>query len=300
VTIPVVVGIGEVLWDMYADGARLGGAPANFACHAAAQHVESWIVSAVGMDELGDRAVEDLRALGAHVAITRDRVRPTGRVSVALDAARRPTFEIAADVAWDHIPWTAELESLACRADAVCFGTLAQRSPDSRETIFRFLRAARPSALRMFDVNLRQSFYDAATIERSLELASGLKLNEDELPTVASACGIRAKSTMATLRGLARRFELRVVALTRGAEGAILLAGDAESVEPAPRVTVVDTVGAGDAFTATLVCDFLAGAPLAEINRHANEVAARVCSQLGAMAARDRAGHLRREPSKVR
>lgn len=281
---PVVVGIGEVLWDMYADGARLGGAPANFACHAAAQGVEAWIVSAVGVDELGDRAVEDLGGLGAHVDIARDPVRPTGRVNVVLDAVGRPTFEIAPDVAWDHIPWTAALESLADRADAVCFGTLAQRSSDSRQTILRFLRAARPSVLRMFDVNLRQRHYDGATILHSLELASGLKLNDDELSTVASACGIPAASTMATLRALARRFDLRVVALTRGAEGAILVAGDAESVEPAPPVTVVDTVGAGDAFTATLVCDLLAGASLAEINRHANAVAARVCSRSGAMA----------------
>lgn len=285
--IPVVVGIGEVLWDMYADGARLGGAPANFACHAAAQGVESWIVSAAGVDELGDRAVEDLRALGAHLDIARDRVRPTGRVNVVLDAGR-PTFEIAPDAAWDHIPWTADLEALVRRADAVCFGTLAQRSRDSRETILRFLRLARPSALRMFDVNLRQSNYDAATIERSLELSSGLKLNEDELPVVAAACGIRADSTIATLRALARRFGLRIVALTRGPQGAILVAGDAESVETAPPVTVVDTVGAGDAFTATLVCDLLAGMPLAEINRHANAVAAYVCSQTGAMALRRR------------
>lgn len=284
--IPVVVGIGEVLWDIYADGARLGGAPANFACHAAAQGVESWIVSAVGVDELGERAAEDLRALGVRADIVRDRGHPTGRVNVAVDAAGRPTFEIAPDAAWDHIPWTANLESLANRADAVCFGTLAQRSPVSRETISRFLRVARPSALRMFDVNLRQSYYDPATIERSLELASGLKLNEDELPTVASACGIRAANTTATLRALAQRFELRIVAVTRGAEGATLVAGDAESVEPAPPVTVVDTVGAGDAFTATLVCGVLAGASLAEINRHANAVAAYVCSQAGAMPVR--------------
>lgn len=286
--IPVVAAIGEVLWDVYADGARLGGAPANFACYAAAQGVESWIVSAVGADDLGHRAVEELRALGACVDIARDDARPTGRVNVALDAVGRPTFEIAPDVAWDHIPWTTDLELLARRADAVCFGTLAQRSPGSRETIRRFLRATPPGALRMFDVNLRQSYYDGATIGRSLELASGLKLNEDELPLVASACGIRAESPVAMLRSLARRFELRIVALTRGADGAILVAGDMESVEPAPDVTVLDTVGAGDAFTATLVCDLLAGVSLAEINRHANAVASYVCSQPGAMALRQR------------
>jgi fructokinase len=283
---PLVVGIGEVLWDVYPDGAHLGGAPANFACHAAALGAESWIVSAVGAvgaDDLGDRAVEQLGALGVRVDyIARDREHATGRVNVALDADKRPTFEIATDAAWDHIPWTRGMEALAARADAVCFGTLAQRSPGSRDTIARFLRATRPSALRMFDVNLRQHYHDRDTIERSLELASAVKLNEDELPVVASLCGIRAAGTPATLKALARQYGLRLAALTRGPDGAILVAGHEESSEPAPPVHVVDTVGAGDAFTAALVCDFLRGLPLAEVNRRANAVAAFVCSVAGA------------------
>lgn len=268
---------------MYPDGAHLGGAPANFACHAAALGAESWIVSAVGDDDLGGRAIEQLRGLGVLVEhVARDSTRATGRVDVALDPEKRPTFTIAPDAAWDHIPWSADLESLAGRVDAVCFGTLGQRSPVSRGTIGRFLRATRPQVLRMFDVNLRQHYWDRATIERSLEQASAVKLNEDELPVVAAACGIRESDALAALKALARRYELRLVALTRGPEGAILVAGDAESIEPAPFVNVVDTVGAGDAFTATLVCDALRGVPLAEINRHANAVAAYVCSHAGA------------------
>lgn len=281
---PVVVGIGEVLWDVYPDGAHLGGAPANFACSAAERGAESWIVSAVGADDLGDRAVEQLRALGARVDhIARDRAHPTGRVNVALDEAKRPTFEIAIDAAWDHIPWSTDVHDLARRADAVCFGTLGQRSPRSRQTITKFLEATPSSALRMFDVNLRQHFHDRETIERSLGLASALKLNEDELPVLASLCGVRATRTPATLKTLAHRYELRLVALTCGADGAILVAGDEESSAPAPAVEVVDTVGAGDAFTASVVCDFLRGLPLAEINRNANRVAAQVCAVPGAI-----------------
>lgn len=280
---PVVVGIGEVLWDVYPDGAHLGGAPANFACHAAALGAEAWIVSAVGADELGDRAVDQLRTQGARVDhIARDREHATGRVNVTLDAEKRPTFEIATNAAWDHIPWSDGLERLAGRADAVCFGTLAQRSPVSRETLHRFLRETRPSALRIFDVNLRQHFHNRESIERSLELASAVKLNEDELPVVASLCGIRPARTPATLEALARRYGLQLVALTCGPGGAILVAGDEESVEPAAAVGVVDTVGAGDAFTAALVCDFLRGVSLTEANRRANAVAAFVCSLSGA------------------
>ena len=281
----VVVGIGEVLWDVYPDGAHLGGAPANFACHAAALGAQAWIISAVGADELGDRAVSQLRAQGARVDhIARDREHATGRVNVTLDAEKRPTFEIATDAAWDHIPWSDGLEQLAGRADAVCFGTLAQRSPVSRETLHRFLSATRPSALRMFDVNLRQDFHDREMIERSLELASAVKLNENELPVVASLRGIRPARTPATLKALARRYGLQLVALTCGPRGAILVAGDEESVEPSTAVRVVDTVGAGDAFTAALVCDFLRGVSLTEANRRANAIAAFVCSRSGATA----------------
>lgn len=283
---PVVIGIGEVLWDVYPDGAHLGGAPANFACHAAVIGPESWIVSAVGADELGDRALEQLRALGPRVDhIARDSAHATGRVNVTLDEQKRPAFEIAANAAWDHIPWSPALDALAQRADAVCFGTLGQRSPESRETITRVLRATRPEALRMFDINLRQHFHDRETIERSLALASALKLNEEELPVVASLCGVEAESTGAMLKTLARRYDLLLVALTRGPDGAILAAGDEESSVPAPPVRVVDTVGAGDAFTASLVCDFLRGLPLEEINHRANEIAGYVCSVAGANSA---------------
>lgn len=282
---PVIVGIGEVLWDVYPDAAHFGGAPANFACHAASLGAEAWMVSAVGTDEFGDQALDSLRQRGVECGcVSRDRMHATGRVMVTLDAASQASYEIAADTAWDHLPWSDELASLAGRCDVVCFGTLGQRSPTSRDTIRRFVETTPRAALRVFDVNLRQRFYDSATIEASLEIASALKLNGEELPLVAELCGIGARARLEMLRELVGRYELRLAALTCGSEGALLLAGGEESKCPAVPAAVVDTVGAGDAFTAALVFDFLRGLPLPEINRHANAVASFICSQPGATA----------------
>ena len=278
----VVVGLGEILWDVFPTEAHLGGAPANFACHAAALGDDAWIVSAVGHDELGDRALEQLRANGVHCEYVARSDRPTGRVDVTIDAAGKASYEFAADCAWDHIHSEGEQE-LQQHCGAICFGSLAQRSPRSRGTIRDFLSDA-PQALRMFDVNLRQEFYDRDVIEASLRLASAVKLNEDELPIVAELCRVWGPDQRAMLRGLVESFDLRLAALTCGPAGALLMTPTEESHAPAPDVTVVDTVGAGDAFTATLVHDFLRGIPLDTINRHANAVAAYVCSQPGATA----------------
>jgi fructokinase len=280
---PVIAGIGEVLWDIYPDAAHFGGAPANFACHAASLGAEVWMVSAVGADELGDRALDSLRHRGVECAsVTRDPEHATGRVLVTLDATGQATYEFAADTAWDHLAWSDQLASLARRCDAVCFGTLGQRSPISRDTIRRFVQATPRAALKIFDVNLRQQFYDAEIIESSLKIASALKLNGEELPVVAEVCGIDARTPRDMLMVLMSRYELRLAAVTCGHDGALLLAAGEETKCPAVPTTVVDTVGAGDAFTATLVSDFLRGLPLAKINRHANAVASFVCSQPGA------------------
>ncbi len=280
---PVIAGIGEVLWDVYPDAAHFGGAPANFACHAASLGAESWMVSAVGADELGDRALDSLRERSVECGhVARDPRHATGRVSVALNAAGQASYEFAADTAWDHLAWSDDLAALAARCDAVCFGTLGQRSPVSRETIRRFVEATPRAALRIFDVNLRQRFYDKETIETSLQIASALKLNDEELPIVAAQCGIQATTPRETLIALMGRYDLRLAALTRGPLGSLLVSTNEQNECPAPQANVVDTVGAGDAFTATLVTDFLRGRPLAEINRRANAVASYVCSQNGA------------------
>ena len=280
---PVIAGIGEVLWDVYPNAAHFGGAPANFACHAASLGAEAWMVSAVGADELGDRALDSLAQRGVECAsVTRDPKLATGRVLVTLDAMGQASYEFAADTAWDYLSWSNQRASLARRCDAVCFGTLGQRSPISRDTIRRFVEATPPTALKVFDVNLRQHFYDTETIESSLQIASALKLNGEELPIVAKLCGIKARAPRDILMELMSRYELLFAALTHGPDGALLIAAGEESECPAVPTTVVDTVGAGDAFTATLVVDFLRGLPVVEINRHANAVASFVCSQPGA------------------
>ena len=282
---PVVVGLGEVLWDVYPDAARFGGAPANFACHAASLGADSWLVSSVGVDELGVRALDTLRQHGVESeCVTRDASRPTGRVDVTLDSLGRPSYEFAENTAWDYIGLSDAIDSLARRCDAVCFGTLAQRSSQSRDTIQRFVQTTPSGALRMFDVNLRKQFFDAAVIDKSLRLATALKLNEEELPTVARLCGVKESNSRDAMRALMEMYSLRLVALTRGPDGATLIAGAEESDSPALTTTVVDTVGAGDAFTAAVVVDFLAGLPLAQVNAHANAVASFVCSQPGAVA----------------
>ena len=279
----MIAGIGEVLWDVFPDGAHFGGAPANFACHASGLGAEAWMVSAVGTDELGDRALAALRERGVECAhVSRDPLRATGRVLVTLNAAGQASYEFAADPAWDQLAWSNELGALAARCDSVCFGSRGPRSPVSRKTIRRFVEATPRTALRVFDVNLRQRFYDAQTVQASLQMASALKLNDEELPVVAGLCGVRATTPREILIELMRRYDLRLAALTRGPHGSLLLAGSEVSECPAPPTTVVDTVGAGDAFTATLVSGFLRGLPLATINRHANAVASFVCSQNGA------------------
>jgi len=280
----VIAGIGEVLWDVYPDAARFGGAPANFACHTAALGADAWMVGAVGVDDLGARAVATLDRARVHCnSVARDPHHATGEVTVTLDSAGQASYRFADDTAWDHIVWTPALEQLAQRCDAVCFGTLAQRSPASRATIQRFVSATPTRAMRMFDVNLRQQFYDAQVIKASLEIASAVKLNDEELPIVAQLCAIDGSSQRQMLRTLMEHYELRLAALTCGAQGALLMAGDEESMCAAVPAKVVDTVGAGDAFTASIVPDFLRGLPLAAINRRANAVASFVCSQPGAV-----------------
>jgi fructokinase len=278
----VVVGIGEVLWDVYPDSAHFGGAPANFVSHAASLGAESWMVSAVGADEAGEKAMRTLASLGVRCdLVARDPQHPTGEVRVMLDAQRVPTYTIAPDSAWDHIAWSDELSKFAARCDAVCFGTLAQRSPESRATIRRFLEEVPRTALRIFDVNLRQRYYDPETIDASLRLASAVKMNEEELAEISTLLDIVRPTRRQVMRRLMDRYDLQLAALTRGPEGALLFDETDEDETAAPGTIVMDTVGAGDAFTAAMVVDYLRDLPLPLINRHANAVAALVCSQIG-------------------
>ncbi|NOX98971.1 MAG: carbohydrate kinase [Verrucomicrobia bacterium] len=281
---PTLIGLGEILWDVYPDGPRFGGAPANFACSAASlarERVNISIVSAVGRDELGQAALEALRNRQVnteHVAIPD---RPTGQVTVKLDDEGRATYEFATDTAWDNLEWSSDLEQLASKTDALCFGTLGQRSECSRKTIQQFVSSTPSNALRILDVNLRPPFVSNSTILESLELANILKLNDEELPLIATLCDISG-SDIKIMQQLATQFELQVVALTRGPDGALLIRGDKVSDQSAFSTQVVDTVGAGDAFTATLAVGLLDDDGLDTINHKACAVAAYVCSQNGA------------------
>jgi fructokinase len=278
-----IVGLGEVLWDVFPSGAVFGGAPANFACHVAGLGARAAMVSAVGDDRLGRGAIAALEARGvdaSHVRIATQKA--TGTVDVVIDSAGAPTYLFAADTAWDHLAWEPTLDSLARSCAAVCFGTLAQRSKESRRVIRRFVEATPASSLRVFDVNLRQNFFDPETIRESLDLATVLKLNAEELPTVAAACGKQGTSLLGTLQGIRQRHGLQAAVLTLGAEGSIVVTENEVSEQPAVAVKVADTVGAGDAFTAAVVVGLLRRLPLAVIHRHAASVAAFVCTQRGA------------------
>jgi fructokinase len=280
-----IVGLGEVLWDVFPDGPRFGGAPANFACSAAelaGERIDVFMVGAVGVDDLGRRAVESLRKHGVDPSYIAVVEQPTGQVLVKFDAAGHPSYEIATDTAWDNVPSPDALLQLAGRVDAVCFGTLAQRSDATRRTIHEFIRATPAGCLRVLDINLRPPFWSETAAIESLHFANVLKLNDVELGALAEL--LKWKGTpRELLRQLMDQFSLQAVALTRGDQGALLMASSGESSDsPGEPTAVVDTVGAGDAFTAALVVGLLAGLPLAAINTWANRVAAFVCSQPGA------------------
>lgn len=283
---PSIVSLGEVLWDLFPEGARFGGAPANFACHAAALGADVSIVSAVGDDSRGREAIEILRAHGIDVTLIRSTAdAPTGTVGVSLDAKGKPTFTIHEGSAWDGISWMPQLESRIHGATAVYFGTLGQRAEVSRTTIRRALEIAKTSGTaRILDVNLRPPFFDNALIRESVALASVLKLSDDELAAVATACEMdSADRSDKTLRAILERFNLDLVVMTRGAEGAILVSSAEVVDQPGIPTRVQDTVGAGDAFTAVLVTGLLRGDPLGRIARNACETAAAVCAQAGAV-----------------
>jgi fructokinase len=270
-----------MLWDVFPEGKKLGGAPLNFSHHCSQLGASAHPVSAVGADADGAEIRQILASKNLPDAqVQTDTAHPTGRVNVTLQNGK-PTYEILAEVAWDYIRFDQNLRDLASRADAVCFGSLAQRSPVSRTTIQAFLEAMRPEALRIFDVNLRQNFYSKEILETSLRHANIFKLSDEELPTLARFFDLTGQvlNQLQALRGM---FDLRLVAYTRGGEGSLLVTANETSDHPGIPTEVVDTVGAGDSFTATLCMGLLQNLPLAEINRRACQVASFVCSQSGA------------------
>ncbi len=280
----IVVGMGEALWDVLPEGKKIGGAPANFAYHVSQFGLKSCVVSAIGDDALGAEILKnfDEKQL-CHLIDTVPY--PTGTVQVEIDQAGIPQYEIKENVAWDNIPYTAKLESLAENTRAVCFGSLAQRNVVSRSTINRFLDAIpeENDPLIVFDVNLRQGFYNKEILCNSMKRCNILKISDEELVTVSRMFGYPGIDLQDKCWILLGKYNLKMLILTCGINGSYVFTPGNVSFQPTPKVEVADTVGAGDSFTAAFIASILKGKPVDEAHRRAVETSAFVCTQQGAM-----------------
>ena len=280
----IVIGMGEALWDVLPEGKKIGGAPANFAYHVSQFGLPSCVVSAVGDDALGKEIIENFTSKGLTHQI--DTVPyPTGTVQVEIDQAGIPQYEIKENVAWDNIPYTAMLEQLAEKTKAVCFGSLAQRNIVSRNTINRFLGAipAENNPLIVFDVNLRQGFYNKDILCNSMKRCNILKINDEELVTVSRMFGYPGIDLQDKCWILLGKYNLQMLILTCGINGSYVFTPGNVSFQPTPKVEVADTVGAGDSFTAAFISNILKGRPVAEAHQCAVRTSAYVCTKKGAM-----------------
>ena len=280
---PLMVGLGEVLWDLLPSRKVLGGAPANFAYMATVFGDRGIVASRIGKDELGRQACQILNDVGVGTSYVQyDERHETGVTNVLLDSEGQPGFTIKEPVAWDFLQWTPDWEELSSRVDVVCYGSLAQRTPTSAETIERFLRNTPEDALRICDANLREPFYNPETLRRSFQFADILKLNEQELFQVSSSFGFSNSEAKEIAKRLLNEFDLELICVTKGARGSVLIS-DRKIVEHAGiNVVVADAVGAGDAFTACVAHYYVQGRPLEEISESANRIAAWVATQVGA------------------
>lgn len=277
-----IVGLGEALWDVLPEGKKIGGAPANFAYHAGQWGFDSMAVSAVGKDWLGAGLLDTFAKIGLNYEMPYV-FHPTGTVQVELDENGVPTYDIRQDVAWDNIPMTSKIEEIARNCLAVCWGSLAQRSEASRETIARFLELTPEDALRVFDMNLRQNFYSKEVLEESMKYCDVLKLNDEELVTVSRMFDYGGLDDEAKCRRLIADYGLKILVLTCGTNGSYVFTSDKKSFRETPKVEVADTVGAGDSFTGTFCAAILRDKPIEEAHRLAVNVSAYVCTQNGAM-----------------
>jgi fructokinase len=280
----IVVGMGEALWDVLPEGKKIGGAPANFAYHVSQFGLNSKVVSAVGEDKLGAEILENLQAKKLKMQIETVPY-PTGTVQVELDAEGVPCYDIKEGVAWDNIPYTKDLDELAHQACAVCFGSLAQRSVVSRNTINAFLDAMPHDAnvLKIFDINLRQSFYTKEILCNSFKRCNILKINDEELVTVSRMFGYPGIDLQDKCWILLGKYNLKMLILTCGVNGSYVFTPGEMSFVETPKVEVADTVGAGDSFTAAFVAAILSGKTVREAHELAVETSAYVCTQNGAM-----------------
>lgn len=278
----LVVGLGEVLWDMLPEGRKIGGAPVNFAYHAGQFGIDTMAVSAIGNDKLGEDTIAEMN--GKHLNHIFPSVPyPTGSVQVKLDEKGVPAYDIKENVAWDNIPFTNEIESVARNCRAVCFGSLAQRNAVSRNTIRKFIESTPSGCIRIFDINLRQNFYTSNVIRDSLEHCNILKINDEEIMLVSRMFNYDSSNIENVCRTIMEDFSLEMVILTCGTKGSYIFTKGGVSFMPTPKVNVADTVGAGDSFTGSFCAAILRGLPVAEAHKKAVEVSAYVCTQNGAM-----------------
>lgn len=280
----IVVGMGESLWDVLPEGKKIGGAPANFAYHVSQFGLPSCVVSAIGDDALGKEIIENFTSKGLDQLIA-EVPYPTGTVQVEIDQTGIPLYDIKENVAWDNIPYTEHLDALAKRTKAVCFGSLAQRNVVSRETINHFLDTMPKDddSLIVFDVNLRQGFYNKEILCKSMQNCNILKINDEELITVSRMFGYPGIDLQDKCWILLGKYNLKMLILTCGINGSYVFTPGNVSFQPTPKVEVADTVGAGDSFTAAFIASILKGKSVTEAHSIAVKTSAYVCTQKGAM-----------------
>lgn len=280
----IVVGMGEALWDVLPEGKKIGGAPANFAYHVSQFGLPSCVVSAIGDDALGKEIIENFTSKGLDQLIA-EVPYLTGTVQVEIDQTGIPLYDIKENVAWDNIPYTEHLDALAKRTKAVCFGSLAQRNVVSRETINHFLDTMPKDddSLIVFDVNLRQGFYNKEILCKSMQNCNILKINDEELITVSRMFGYPGIDLQDKCWILLGKYNLKMLILTCGINGSYVFTPGNVSFQPTPKVEVADTVGAGDSFTAAFIASILKGKSVTEAHSIAVKTSAYVCTQKGAM-----------------
>ena len=277
-----VVGLGEVLWDVLPEGKKLGGAPANFAYHAGQFGLDTMAVSALGEDKLADETIQQIE--DKHLPYALPRVPyPTGTVQVELDNEGIPTYNIKENVAWDNIPFTEDIRSIAENCRPVCWGSLAQRNIVSRTSIYKFLEATPDDCLKIFDINLRQNFYTKEVIQESVKRCNILKINDEELVLIGRLFGYPGLDIENKCWLILGKYDLDMLVLTCGVNGSYVFSAGNMSYQETPKVTVADTVGAGDSFTGTFCAAILKGKSVEEAHKLAVEVSAYVCTQNGAM-----------------
>ena len=277
---PVIIGIGELLWDMLPTGKKAGGAPINFVYHASRLGAESYAISAIGNDSLGDEIMTKIEEINIEHVIERVNF-PTGTVLVKMKDGL-PDYTIIENVAWDHIPMTEQIKELAKKADVICFGSLAQRSDTSRKTIMTMLSLVPEESFRIFDINIRQSFYSKEIINESLKVSNVFKINDDELELLKELYRMQQADDNELCHWFVEKFNLKYMILTAGDSYSKIFTSETSSYIKTPTVKVVDTVGAGDAFTGAFTSSILAGKSLSDSHQAAVDRAAFVCSKSGA------------------